>query len=193
MCSPNGKQGATAGAGFRPVYVDECDLHTHPLLVQVWQRRGIPMSVPAAGVDQRRAVFSAVDSRSGQVLWQLQPRKGGVAFATFLDHIDQTWPEEHLVLVRDNGSYHRSPSVRACWVEQGGRVTPLWVPVDTPNLNLMERVWCLLEHTLAWHRFWNDVAGMENTASGILARLEARFHTDHAPGIRLVNNSCEAA
>ena len=41
--------------------------------------------------------------------------------------------------------------------------------------------------------FWNDVAGLETTASGILDRLEARFHADHSPGIRLVNNLCEAA
>lgn len=151
------------------------------------------MSVPAAGADQRRAVFGAVDYGSGQVLWQLQPRKGGAAFAAFLDHIAQTWPDEHLVLVMDNVSYHRSPIVRDWWAEQGGRVTPLWLPVYTPNLNLMERVWRFLKHKLACHRFWNDVAGLETTASGILDRLEARFHTDHSPGIRLVNNLCEAA
>lgn len=43
------KKGAAAGAGFRLVYVDACDLHTHPHLAQVWQRRGHPVIVPAAG------------------------------------------------------------------------------------------------------------------------------------------------
>lgn len=151
------------------------------------------MSVPAAGADQRRAVFGAVDYGSGQVLWHLQPHKGGEAFAAFLEHIAQTWPDEHLVLVMDNASYHRSPIVRDWWAEQGGRVTPLWLPVYTPNLNLMERVWRLLKHKLACHRFWNDVAGLETAAGTILNRLEAHFHAVDPPGIYLANNLCEAA
>lgn len=85
------------------------------------------MSVPAAGADQRRAVFGALDYGSGQVLWHLRPQKGGDGFAAFLAHIAQTWPDEHLVLVMDNVSYHRSPVVRAWWAQQGGRVTPMWL------------------------------------------------------------------
>jgi transposase len=138
-------------------------------------------------------MFGAVDDGSGQVLWQFQPRKGDDAFAAFLEHIAQSWPDEHLMLVMDNVSYHRSPIVRVWWAEQGGRVTPLWLPVYAPNLNLMERVWRVLKHTLACHRFSNDVVGLETTAGGILDRLEARFHTDRSPGIRLVNNVCEVA
>ena len=69
---------AAAGAGFRLIYVDECDLHTHPHLAKVWQRRGMPMSVPAyAGADQRIAVYGALDYASGQVLWQTACHKDG--------------------------------------------------------------------------------------------------------------------
>ena len=151
------------------------------------------MSIPAAGKDQRRAVFGALDYGSGQVSWQLQPKKGGAAFAAFLAQLAATWPDEQLVLVLDNVSYHRSPAVRAWWAQQGGRVTPLWLPVYSPQLNLMERVWRYLKHKLACHRFWNDVAGLERAAGRILDQLEAHFHSEQPPGIRLVNNLCEAA
>lgn len=79
------------------------------------------MSVPAAGVDQRRAVFGAVDYASGQVVWQLAAHKGGEAFAAFLARLARAWPDEQVVLVMDNVSYHRAPAVRAWWAEQGGR------------------------------------------------------------------------
>ena len=151
------------------------------------------MSVPAAGADQRRAVFGALDYGSGQVLWHLRPQKGGDGFAVFLEHIAHTWPDEHLVLVMDNVSYHRSPVVRAWWAQQDGRVTPLWLPVYTPNLNLMERIWRYLKQKLACHRFWNDVAGLETTAASILERIEAHFHSDAPPSIRMVKDLCEAA
>lgn len=186
-------KGAHAGAGFRLVYVDECDLHTHPHLVQVWQRRGCPMIVPAAGTDQRRAVFGALDSGSGHVIWQLHSRKGGDAFAGFLAQIAHTWPDAHLILVMDNASYHRSPVVRAWWAAQDGRVTSFWLPVYTPNLNLMERVWRFLKQKLACHRFWADVDVLEATASTLLDRLEAHFHAEKGPAIFLRKDFCEAA
>jgi transposase len=149
--------------------------------------------VPAAGKDQRRAVFGAVDYASGQVVWQLAEAKGGPGFAAFLARLAQTWPEEPLVLVMDNVSYHRAPAVRAWWAEQGGRITPFWLPVYAPQLNLMERVWRYLKQKLACHRFWNDDAGLEAAATMVLERTTARFHTTTKPGICLSQNFCETA
>jgi hypothetical protein len=48
------ERGAPARAGFH--------------LVQVWQRRGSPLSVPAAGAGQRRAVFGTLDYATGQLI-----------------------------------------------------------------------------------------------------------------------------
>jgi hypothetical protein len=38
------------------------------------------MRVPAAGEDGKFVVFGAVDYASGQIVWQLGPRKDGSAF-----------------------------------------------------------------------------------------------------------------
>jgi hypothetical protein len=147
--------------------------------------------VPAAGVDHRRAVFGAVDYASGQVVWQLAEHKGGQGFATFLARIAQTWPDDPLVLVMDNVSYHRSPAARQWWADQLGRITPLWLPVYTPNLK--ERVWRFLKQKLACHRFWADVAGLEQTTTTLLAQIEAHFHKKPGPSIYLRNHFCETA
>jgi transposase len=149
--------------------------------------------VPAAGKDQRRAVFGAVDYASGQVVWQLAAHKGGEVFAAFLGHVARTWPDEYLVLVMDNVSYHRAPAVRAWWAEQGGRITPFWLPVYTPNLNLIERVWRFLKHKLACHRFWDDIAGLETAATMVLERTTARFHAPDGTSLRIRQNFCETA
>jgi hypothetical protein len=124
--------------------VDACDLHTYPHLAKVWQLRGVPMGMPAAVADQRIAVSGALDSASGQVLWQglwqTARHKDGTGFAAFLAQIGQTWPDEDLVLVLDNGSFHRSAAMRPWWAAQGGRRLPFWLPAHAPNLNLLERV-----------------------------------------------------
>jgi len=150
------------------------------------------MTVPT-GPHQTRTVFGALDYGSGRVCWQIQPRKGGAAFAAFLEDVAQTWPDDHLVLVLDNASYHRSPVVKAWWAAQEGRITPFWLPVYCPHLNLIERVWRFLKQKLACHRFWNDVAGLEAATATVLDRLEAHFHTEDRPAIRLRKDFCQLA
>ena len=151
------------------------------------------MRVLAAGADQRRAVFGALDYGSGQVLAQVAPQQNGDRFAAFLAQLAQTWPEDHLVLVMDNVSYHRSQAMRDWWAGQDGRRSPFWLPASTPNLNLMERVWRFLKQKLACHRFWNDVAGLEAAAITLLDRIEAHSHTADGPSIVLRQDFGESA
>lgn len=147
------------------------------------------MKVPT-GPHQTRTVFGALDYGSGQVCWQIQERKGGDPFATFLAQVAQTWPEDDLVLVLDNASYHRAPAVRDWWAAQAGRLIPYWLPVYSPQLNLIERVWRFLKQKLACHRFWNDVAGLEAATGTLLDRLEAHFHNADGPSIFLRKDLC---
>ncbi len=151
------------------------------------------MRVAAAGQDERRAVFGALDYASGRLSWQVCAAKSGAAFAVFLARVAQTWPDQTLVVVLDNVSYHRSPPVRAWWAAQEGWVVLFWLPAYTPTLNLQERVWRFLKHELAGHRFWADADGLEAVAAVLLGRIEARFHVDPPPSIRLVNSFCRSA
>lgn len=127
-----------------------------------------------------------MDYASGAVTWQQHPRKGGDAFATFLDQIVHTWPDEQVVLVLDNASYHRSPVVRQWWAAHHDRITPYWLPVYSPELNLIERLWRFVKDKLACHRYWNDVAGLDAAIARLLNQVEAHFHADDPPSIYLV-------
>lgn len=151
------------------------------------------MSVPAAGEDERIAIYGAVDYASGQVLCQTAASKKGAGFAAFLEQIAQTWPDQTLVLVLDNASYHRSAPMRTWWAAQDGRVLPFWLPVYAPHLNLLERVWRFLKHKLACHRFWADIEALRQAATTLLGLTEARFHTPDRPAIRLRQNFCHSA
>jgi transposase len=173
--------------------VDECDLHTHPHLAKVWQRRGQPLSVPAAGEDERIAVYGALDYASGRVLSQTAASKDGGGFAAFLEQIAQTWPDQTLVLVLDNASYHRGKAMRTWWAGQDGRLLPFWLLTYAPHLNLLERVWRYLKQKLACHRFWADPAGLRQAALTLLNRIAAHFHAPKRPAIQLEQNFCQSA
>lgn len=151
------------------------------------------MSVPAAGADQRIAVYGARDDASGRLVRQTAPRKDGVGFAACLERIGRAWPDEDLVLVLDNASYHRSAAMRAWWAARDGRALPFRLPADAPNPNLLERVWRFLKQKLARHRFGADRDGLRHAAGALLDRAKARFHAGRPPGIRPAPNFCQSA
>ena len=151
------------------------------------------MRVPAAGADQRIAVYGAVDYASGQLLWQTASRKDGTGFAVFLEQIGQRWPTEDLVLVLDNVSYHRSLAMRTWWAAQAGRMLPFWLPAYAPTLNLLERVWRFLKQKLACHRAWANPEDLRALATSLLHQTTARFHTDDRLAIRLAHNFWQSA
>ena len=153
------------------------------------------MRVPAAGVNQRVPVLGAVDYASGEVVWTLPPAKNGATFTELLERVAQRWPDETvvLVLVLENVSLHRGAVMRAWWSTRHHRLIPFWLPVYTPNLNLMERVWRWLTQGLACHRFWAEATTLRETAETLLDGVTARFQTTDALSITWDQNFCQSA
>jgi transposase len=154
---------------------------------------GSPLTVAAAGQNQKRAVFGALEYASGEVISQIVPEKNGDHFVALLKQVAAAWPTDQLVLVLDNVSDHRSQGMKDWWQAQDNRITPFWLPKYCPNLNLIERVWRFLKSKLACHRFWADVAGLQAAADAVLDQVEAHFHRDTAPGIFLRKDLCNSA
>lgn len=151
------------------------------------------MSVPAAGEDERIAVYGALDYASGQVLSQIAARKNSAGFAAFLERIGQTWRHDDVVPVLDNAGYHRSAAMRTWWAEQDGRFLPFWLPPYAPQLNVLERVWRFPKQKLACHRFWDNPAGLGRAALTLLDQTEACFHRPQHPNLRLGQNLWQSA
>lgn len=87
------------------------------------------MRVPAAGVNQRVPVLGAVGYASGEVVWTTPAAKTGETFVALLEQVAQRWPNEPVVRVLDNVSYHRGMVLRAWWRTQQERLIPFWLPV----------------------------------------------------------------
>jgi hypothetical protein len=176
------------------VYLDECEVHTHPYLAKVWQRKGQPLKIPAAGEDQKFTVFGAVDYATGQVLWQTSARKDETAFSAFVDYLAQTLPAtEPVVVVLDNVGYHKSHALREVWRRHANQLEPFFLPAYAPQLNLIERLWRHLKAKLANHRWWNDLDRLQQATDTLLAQLTVHFHATDGPTFRPAQNFCRSA
>lgn len=123
------------------LFLDEADVHLNPHRTSGWYLRGMPRPIPAAGTNQRRAIYGSLDPASERLLVHTTREKSGEGFVEFLRAVLRAYPNKHLHLVLDNGPIHTAKFVQVFLLQHAERITPLWLPKYSPNLNLIERVW----------------------------------------------------
>jgi len=165
------------------LYLDECELQLLPVIRSMWMK-GPRVRVPTPGQNRKRAVFGALDARTGALQYALRERKRAVDFVAFLEQLARAYPAGDLVLVLDNVITHDAKLVRA-WLArpEHARFRLLWLPkYSAHEHNPIERVWGLMKDAVAANRLHGSIDALAQQADRFLA--QTRFCAPHpAPAI----------
>jgi len=137
--------------------------------------------------------FGALDFCSGIVTTMSAPTGDAQQFQRSIDHVADRWPNDHLVLVLDNASYHKTASLRSWFSAHADRISVQWLPTYSPQLNLIERVWGFAKAKLACHRLWNDLEKLTTAAQRLFDGTRATFTAPTYPRIIWRQDLCESA
>ena len=139
------------------LYEDEADIHLNPHLTRGWFLRGAPRRVPAPGLNQKRSLFGAFNPRTGRLLVHTVRHKSAEGFKDFLRCVLRAYAGRHVYLVIDNGPIHTAAESLRFIEEHQERLTVLWLPRYSPNLNLIERLWGYLKRSALANIFHGTV------------------------------------
>lgn len=140
------------------LYLDECDLHLVPVIRACWMK-GPRLRVPTPGQNAKRAVFGALDARTGRLHHLVRPRKRAAQFVEFLDALAAAYPTGEVILALDNVITHDAKIVRA-WLArpEHARFRFLWLPkYSAHEHNPIERVWGLMKDAVAANRLHGSI------------------------------------
>ena len=140
----------------RLLYLDECDLHLLPVIRGMWMR-GPRVHVPTPGQNAKRALFGALDAKTGNWHFAEFERKLAVNFVTFLEQLASAYPDDQIVLAMDNVRMHSAKVVQA-WLAKNPRVQVLWLPkYEAHKVNPVERIWGLMKDAIAANRLAGSI------------------------------------
>jgi transposase len=140
------------------LYLDECDLHLLPVIRACWMK-GPRLRVPTPGQNAKRALFGALNGRTGQLHHLVRPRKRAAQFVEFLEALAVAYPTGEVILVLDNVITHDAKLVRA-WLArpEHARFRFLWLPkYSAHEHNPIERVWGLMKDAVAANRLHGSI------------------------------------
>jgi len=87
--------------------------------------------------------------------------KNSDSFISFLEWLcGHIYPDDPLVIVLDNVSYHRSTSVMAALSLLEPRVQVIWLPKYSPDMNPIERYWLHLKTNVYANRLFASLADL---------------------------------
>lgn len=140
------------------LYLDECDLHLLPVIRACWMK-GPRLRVPTPGQNAKRALFGALDARTGHLHHLIRPRKRAAQFVEFLDILAAAYPSGEVILALDNVITHDAKVVRAWSARpEHSRFRFLWLPkYSAHEHNPIERVWGLMKDAVAANRLHGSI------------------------------------
>jgi transposase len=125
-------------------------------------KRGTQKHVPVPADTHHRAhIFGALNWQTQTVSYQLHDHANTESFLAFLEHLlTQDYPDQRLVLVMDNASYHKGALTRAWLSLVEHRVLVLYLPAYCSHLNPIERFWLYLKDTICIDKLFATFADL---------------------------------
>ena len=161
-----------AGPEAAVLYADESRVQTLPLVRAMWSWVGQQWRIPTPGSNATRALFGALEIRTGQWTYLVRERMRKEDFIAFLEHLLLAYPHRAIVLIVDNYSSHTAGDVKD-WLAAHPRLQRYFLPTHCSHLNPVERLWLRLKGDLAANRLYGSIT--------ILLATVERFFTAMTP------------
>lgn len=165
---------ARAVVGARPgtaiLYADESRICLLPLVRAMWHWVGQQVRVPTPGNNETRAVFGALDIRSGNWVYMVRERMLKEDFIAFLEHLLASYPNSPIILIVDNYSSHTAGLVNG-WLAQHSRLRLFYLPTHCSHLNPVELIWGRLKAKVAANRLYGSMGALIEVVHEFFAEM----------------------
>jgi len=152
------------------LYADESRLQLLPLLRAMWPWVGQQIRIPTPGTNVTRALFGALNIRTGRWVSLVRERMRKEDFIAVLEHLLVAYPQGSIVLIVDNFSSHTAHAVTD-WVAVHPRLQLCYLPTYCSHLNPVERIWLRLKNTLAANRLYGAMRFLQETVEAFFTAM----------------------
>jgi transposase len=138
------------------LYADESRVQTLPLLRAMWQWLGQQIRIPTPGSNTVRALFGALEIRTGVWHYLVRQKMRKEDFIAFLSHLLTIYPTQVIILIVDNYSSHTAHDV-ADWLASHQRLQLHFLPKYCSHLNPVEPIWLRMKGQIAANRLYGSI------------------------------------
>lgn len=155
------------------LYSDESRLQLLPLIRAMWHWAGQQIRVPTPGTNETRAIFGALNIRTGQWTSLVREHMCTLDFLAFLDHLLEAYAEVAIILIVDNYSSHTAHAVQE-WLTTHPRLRLYFLPKYCSHLNPVENIWLRLKNKVAANRLYGSIKVLLETVDRFFQEMSPK-------------------
>ena len=148
------------------MFQDEARFGRLPVIRSAWAPMGMRPKVQAAIERQFRYVYGAVSPIEGELDWMVADEMNTETMSRFLEAIRKTHPDDHILMVVDGASSHKSSQLMV-----PDNMTLLGLPPYSPELNPVEHLWDHVREKACANTFFKTLEEVIRRVEGELSRF----------------------
>jgi transposase len=134
-----------------------------------WIKKGEDVLLPSHGMRGHMNISGAVDFERVDVIVDYPDKVNAKSTVKLLMKIEAYYPEATAItVILDNAGSHRSTLVKN--YTENSKINLVFLPAYSPNLNLMERVWGLLQRQLIGNSFYETFSDFKDGIKGFFKK-----------------------
>ncbi len=158
---------------------DETEFHLYPYWVAIWSVVGSPQpEVRTPGKNQKRVLYGGLNLKTGRLTSHWAATKSGAHFVEYLETLLHDYPDQKILMIADNGSFHHTLKVDAFVHDHRDRLEIKWLPPYCPDLNDIERTWRRLKASHASNFLFNSLDELVDNVRQGIAELNSTVVTN---------------
>ena len=137
----------------------------------MWAPKWEQPCVLSTSTRQKVGFFGALNLRTGRLLTKEAPTFNAETFGNFLCHLLQH-TQGKLYLILDNAGWHKAQDLRDFFTDNRDRLVHIFLPLYSPELNPIERVWRITRRQVTHNRYFESIEELEVALTSHFARWE---------------------
>ena len=135
---------------------DEVHFQRHSSLIRMWAPKGQQPRVLSPSVRHKVGFFGALNLKTGQLVSQEAPTFNAQTFGDFIRYLLQS-TQGKIWLILDNARWHHSKELKEFYEANQERLTFIFLPAYSPELNPIERVWRITRRKITHNRYFPSI------------------------------------
>ncbi|CEH30652.1 hypothetical protein AM501_25130 [Aneurinibacillus migulanus] len=135
--------------------------------------KGQQKKIPTLGHHALVTLFGTVDIQTGDMFCTSAEKCNAVIFLDFLQQLLNRYTDKFVILILDNAIIHHAKLVQPFLEQNRHRLFLLFLPLYSPELNPIEKMWRWLKDMVIVNRFHRNESEIRSSISDFLAFIHA--------------------
>ena len=153
------------------LFQDESMIRDYQALQRTWFLKGKQRIIPTYGKHQGVKLIGTLDYETGQILCVEEESYDAPAFLRFLHYVVEQYPTGKIVMVLDNARIHHAKLIQPFLSALKNRLTFVFLPPYSPQLNLIEGLWKWLKSDVIMNVFYSKTQEIRQNVQAFIQEL----------------------